>query len=488
MQKIKKHRMPNRDIHRLYEDKLDKLVHDCLSQEPMPTETPDWKGMSAMLKQINSTKKINWFMVVPLALLLGGVFWVTSKLTTSKTNNTSITRQTPRDKNTLSSSEQNRTTEHGVNIPNNNFVKQNVPLTQNNSNAAFQQNAEIRDIEINIPLNTTKKISNNNTLANNQTDWNILPAITAEQIANSKHYTVSTVFIPNENEDNSVAVPKIVVDATAIKNNAATATTAIVQQDDNTNIALDAEVTNFKNSNTVDKSVTIQKKAKKDKSQLYVVFDRMDRSIDLEVCSGLSSSTKNQKSFAAFLAPAGYNTQRLKNESALRAMAAGIHIKFNRGALNFTTGLNYTQIGDVVHYDTVSGGTTAVLGANGKTQFTYLDVPMLVGYQTAYKRWTLNLQGGMSTGILTMLKGKYASIQNFATSTFDVNENKNQFRNMLFNLVISPQISYRLTNTTNIFVSPTYKRNLQPITIAGNELNQRYNILGLDVGCRLRLK
>ena len=144
------------------------------------------------------------------------------------------------------------------------------------------------------------------------------------------------------------------------------------------------------------------------------------------------------------------------------------------------------QLGDRVNYDSISTGSFAI-SANGSTNFTYIEIPLLAGYEWANKRWGFTLQGGVSTGLLTGLSGKYVSIANYNTNLFDVNENKTTFKKQIFNLIVTPQLNYFVSSKINLFVSPSYRRNLQPITANTADLKQKYNTLGFSIGIRSKL-
>jgi hypothetical protein len=44
-----------------------------------------------------------------------------------------------------------------------------------------------------------------------------------------------------------------------------------------------------------------------------------------------------------------------------------------------------------------------------------------------------------------------------------------------------------MNGNTNLFLSPLYRLNLQPVTIAGASINQKYYGMGLRIGIRTTL-
>lgn len=207
----------------------------------------------------------------------------------------------------------------------------------------------------------------------------------------------------------------------------------------------------------------------------------------LEAFSGYNNSIKQDKSFAAFLAPAGYVEKRLNQENALVSLQAGVNIKYRRNHFIFGTGLSYLELGDMVNYDASYSGNIA-LNANGRSKLTYLEIPISAGYDWASKRWGFSLQGGISAGVLLGAKGQYVSLNSFSSELFDLNSNKSTFRKTQLNLLVTPSVNYFLNGNTNVFVSPLYRLNLQPVTATGAAINQKYYGMGLRVGIRTTLR
>jgi hypothetical protein len=200
----------------------------------------------------------------------------------------------------------------------------------------------------------------------------------------------------------------------------------------------------------------------------------------------VNSSKKDAGSFAAFLAPAGYNEKRLNQENALKSLQAGVQFTYRtRQHVLLSAGLGYFTLGDRVNYDASYSGNVA-LGANGRSRFAYLEIPLTVGYEWTRNRWGFALQGGISTGILLNAKGSYVSTTQFSSQLFNLAGNKQIFRKTVFSLLASPSVHYYMNDRTSIFVAPTYRLNLQPITKTGSELSQKYLTPGLQIGVRKR--
>ena len=207
----------------------------------------------------------------------------------------------------------------------------------------------------------------------------------------------------------------------------------------------------------------------------------------VEAFSGYNSSIKDNKSFAAFLAPAGYVDKRLQQENTLLSLQAGVNVKYRRNHLIFGAGLSYLELGDMVNYDASLSGPVA-LNANGRAKLTYLEIPLSLGYDWASKRWGFSLQGGISAGVLMGARGQYVSASAFNSGLFNLEDNKSMFRKTQLNLLVAPSVNYFLNEHTNLFVAPLYRLNLQPVTITGASLNQKYYGMGLRVGIRTSLR
>ncbi len=498
--------MKSNTTYKIFEDKVDKLVHDTFANESISTTDNEWQSLNERLHEKsknNSFKK---------ALLYGALLFMLGAGSTYLylKNNIKNVNANFENKNNVSNFKTEKNTNPNTTLQNNKALEQiAVTEPEKNTNDYFkpnnlkqetnnynkQINASKSDFvkgidkEKNIVFSSQK--SNSNTINYKQNfDVSVNTAIlTNEKVKSSKIAFDNNKIVENNKADTTRLALEDLIN-NAIPNN------EIIQNNNQStlnpakNLANNDENALENNNNNVIIKNTTAKKALKQKRERRAApehYFNNDKSIFVEAFSGKNNSIKNTNTFTAFLAPNGYNNMRLQQETALPSVTAGVQFKMRKRHLILSSGLQYLQLGDVVNYDTAFNSSSFVKQANGKTTFSYMELPILAGYEWANKRWGFTLQGGLSTGILTQLKGNYVSIQNFNSQLFDVNQNKGIFRTAIFNVVFSPQIQYYVNDKTNVFAAPTYKRNLQAITKIDADLKQRYQIFGIQIGVRTKL-
>ena len=474
--------MQNNNTHKLYEDKLDKFVETVMATPTNTTNGMDWQRMQQQLQAHHN--KIRNKKLLALLLLLFTIATITAVLLPTKNNTTTTNNTIANNKlpttttnnkattiietsktlgnQTINTDNGNTTTLYNNTVTNKTTVQLNTIPNQTVTDKAFYQK-NIKS-EANISIVSNKKNNNNN---KNQNHNSLLTNNESSTAINNENLVDNSV----ENDDINIYTNNL---QHAIVTNNYTTTTLL------TTLTIPLPKYALKSSQ-LPKVKRVKVKAEAPEHEFT-----NEKHYYVETFTGFNNSRKDKNSFGSFLAPAGYNNKRLTQENALQTLQAGVQIKMRKNHLTLTSGLTYMQLGDRVNYDSISTGSFAI-SANGSTNFTYIEIPLLAGYEWANKRWGFTLQGGVSTGLLTGLSGKYVSIANYNTNLFDVNENKTTFKKQIFNLIVTPQLNYFVSSKINLFVSPSYRRNLQPITANTADLKQKYNTLGFSIGIRSKL-
>jgi hypothetical protein len=488
--------MQNKPTYRLFEDKVDKLVHDKLIDETIYTTQHEWQSLQQRLQDYNKKPVQNLYKYISIISLFTAVIFALFFFTnTSKTKSVSVPINNDNSKD--------------IAIYNNNQPLTNVD--KNTSIPSINNVLKENDQKAKINLSNNKPDLNQNKIYINTIKINTLKDKLIISPSNTEKKRVISIIKEAENksnynkEDNSTsynqheqsAVPKITPLPVEEKEN------EIVQATNNTTTPLIIptaqsinEVAHWQGIHNDPKSI-IPTVAKTKQQKYRKEAPQHDFTNDIkwyvEAYSGITNSVKDKNSFAIFLAPTGLIDKRLNQESAITTANAGVNFKLSKNHFLLSSGLSYLQFGDRVNYDSSLSGSFG-LKANGKSSFTYIEVPVLAGYDWAYKRWGFNLQGGLSMGLLVNTSGQYLSTnsivvpQTVSYEIFDLKKNQATFKKSVFNVIINPQLNYFINSNTNIFISPIYRRNLQPITIAYAEIKQKYNSFGINFGLRTRLK
>jgi uncharacterized protein (UPF0333 family) len=489
--------MQNNSTYRLFEDKVDKLMHDKLANQHIEVPSMEWESLQQRLIAHNAPKSKNYknlaLLLALLLLLTGGTFYFATKNNTKSTTvaangNTNTNNQT--NSNTPTVKETNTTADNHTSIVSNNGSTATIPNTipENNRTQLLRNPVNIAttpsiDKVYTDAMGTVKKEKPEKVKKHKKQVFN---RSTKEPIENSTQ-DESVLLTPEKGLGNS----KTTIENTTIENNqAAEAVLETEEQKESNTVVKEADkiITTPTSIPNADKAIVTKMKAPKVKRErLMPEHDfGQERIWYVEAFSGVNNSIKHKNSFAAFLAPAGYTDKRLQQEGALSTVQAGINFKTRKNHFVLSGGISFLQLGDKINYDSANIGMLSQK-INNKTSFTYLEIPLIAGYEIAHKRWGLSLQGGLSAGLLLNLAGQYASINNFNTQLFDVKDNKTTFKKSVFNVILNPQVNYYFSSKMNFFVSPIYRRNLQPITVADANLKQKYNSFGINIGIRTML-
>jgi uncharacterized protein (UPF0333 family) len=488
--------MQNNATYRLFEDKVDKLLHDKLANQHIEVPSMEWESLQQRLIAHNAAKPKSYrnlaLLLTLLLLLTGGTFYFATK---NNTKSATVAANT----NTNNQTNTNIATVKETNTTANNYT----PIINNNGGTATMPNTTPENNRTQ-PLNNSTP--NTTTPSIDKAYTNTMFAVKKESPEKVKKYKKqifhNTTKEPTQNStpeepilltqaEEDLGNSKTTIENTTIENKQdAAATLENKEQKEPTPIIAEADkiTTTLTSIPNTDKPIAAKVKAPKVKRERTMPEHDFgqERIWYVEAFSGVNNSIKHKNSFAAFLAPAGYTDKRLQQEGALSTVQAGINFKTRKNHFVLSGGISFLQLGDKINYDSANIGMLSQK-INNKTSFTYLEIPLLAGYEIAHKRWGLSLQGGLSAGLLLNLTGQYASINNFNTQLFDVKDNKTTFKKSVFNVIVNPQVNYYFSSKMNFFVSPIYRRNLQPITVADANLKQKYNSFGINIGIRTML-
>jgi len=118
---------------------------------------------------------------------------------------------------------------------------------------------------------------------------------------------------------------------------------------------------------------------------------------------------------------------------------------------------------------------------NGKTKITYIEIPILIGYEFSFDRIILAVKGGVSIGFLTQTRGYY--LNETADDLIPINTGYAVFRKTLINLELGLGVGYKLIPNLDIFLGAGYKMNLNSV-FSDPDVFQKYKAYNL--GLKLR--
>lgn len=237
-----------------------------------------------------------------------------------------------------------------------------------------------------------------------------------------------------------------------------------------------------------------------------------------------------------------YISKRDEEEKILPTIGGGIELHYHLGKFDFASGVNYSRYGEKPNYspettitpgieesyvtqeietgywvvdslwvfediDTIAFGvwqvdSTYFQGTDTiqvvvqdsifitethefesveRAWFEYVEIPLMVGYTHAWRRFEVSVHGGVSLGILTRHGGSRIAP---SLTSYEAEENQPDLRQTLLNYQLRLGVGYRILPGTTIIVEPAF-RSMGASVFAG-ALNQRYRTYGLNIRLNYR--
>lgn len=202
-----------------------------------------------------------------------------------------------------------------------------------------------------------------------------------------------------------------------------------------------------------------------------------------------------------------YLKLRLSTERRSTAMGAGLRasLLFNQNYL-VRTGLHYDQFTEIFEYidPTYVKYKIEVTLVNGQTiidtvgieygenylktfnRYGMLDVPLMLGVEMRNGRAGMSINAGFSANLLFFNRGAMLDPATLEPVRFGPNKVKPSqeiFRTDVgLSATASVQWYWHLTRHLRIFVEPSFRQVLRPITLQSSPVEQRYTIFGLRFG------
>jgi len=118
-----------------------------------------------------------------------------------------------------------------------------------------------------------------------------------------------------------------------------------------------------------------------------------------------------------------------------------------------------------------------IVDNSGYNKVSYLEVPVLIGYQFKMNHWNVELNTGFSVGFLMSSRYKvpdFINYQNIVEVT--------QMNRLMVNYLASVTLYYSLDEDLSLFVAPGYRQNLQSIFKTNYPLKEQLKTFGLTLG------
>lgn len=171
-----------------------------------------------------------------------------------------------------------------------------------------------------------------------------------------------------------------------------------------------------------------------------------------------------------------YNRQIIKTDTVYHF---GI-VNYNQTTVNVKDSTLLTKSDSVFVYNTDSN----IVKANGKTIISYLEVPIMLGYQFKFGRASIAPFAGISIGYLTRISGMY--INKTITGIEQINS-AGLITSFNFNYQIKVQLAYNLNDHLMLLLIPQFSNNMFSVSSKSSGLNTKYSALGTSFGLSYKL-
>ncbi len=114
----------------------------------------------------------------------------------------------------------------------------------------------------------------------------------------------------------------------------------------------------------------------------------------------------------------------------------------------------------------------------GKNTITYLEVPILVGYQMQYNKLSVAIKTGIGLGVLTS-QNTYYITNDLSTITEIKPESYNR---LLYNYILRLSFTYNINKRFGIYIEPSFRANINSVLKKDNKFQQKYYNAGSNIG------
>ena len=142
-------------------------------------------------------------------------------------------------------------------------------------------------------------------------------------------------------------------------------------------------------------------------------------------------------------------------------------------------------------FDTIAYVEKGIRTVRHYNSLKSIELPVWIGYQKEFLRWTVGINAGASLQLVSMKTGKVLSpvLPNEPVEFSDsVNGHYNLYKRTLgVGLLGSAQFGYKLTPDLNFLVEPYLKYYPTIITVDEYPLRQKLLVYGINIGLRLKI-
>jgi len=415
-------------------------------------------------------------------------------------------------------------------------LKLNEPSKKNNANIKENSTSQSQQKSSNAREQITKKTSIKN--EEKYRYENSLSANATSQITTIESIMIDSEIIQKSNETvatiEPIAQPLVQDKIIPEKEIASTFTESIPQNKTNfelMNILRYKDLNNKKNAQIKEAMLPIQVNTEPyDYTQIIKKW-----SYSVAINAGVAKVGKKLKGDELFNE---YVDIRMTQEKEIYTPQFGVEVNFQKSKFVFNTGIQYKQFGEnnqyaalskqlqinddskwntfnkqIVDVDTLYifgivqyqsnlvgvkdsvleikkdsiyayASDSSILKANGKTNYTYLEIPLQIGYEFKSGKWALTPMAGISFGYLISSNASYI---NKNINKIESISETNAIKNYMLNYTCRLNLTYNINRKIGVSFAPMFSANVFSITKGNFGVNSRYYAKGIIAGINLKL-
>lgn len=171
-----------------------------------------------------------------------------------------------------------------------------------------------------------------------------------------------------------------------------------------------------------------------------------------------------------------YNKQIIKVDTVFHF---GL-VNYNQTIVNVKDSTLLTISDSVFAYHTDSN----IVKANGKTAISYLELPLMIGYQLKFGKAAVSPFAGITVGYLITSNGMY--INKTMTGIEEISGG-NLINTISFNYQLQLQLSYTINNNLMLVITPHYRNNMLSVSSKSSGISTKYSAFGTSFGLSYKL-
>ena len=189
---------------------------------------------------------------------------------------------------------------------------------------------------------------------------------------------------------------------------------------------------------------------------------------NVKIITGLNYMTYGSKNNYSPMTSYKDSRQFDKLDSVYTARIDSIFYNPTRMWLPYLTGMDSTVDSSFVNNKVAYEDSTAFLNS-GKVKFSYLEIPLMIGYYKTINKWSFGVNTGVGVGLLTRSSGYYIE-ENLTTIELASSQK------IMWNFILGPEVNYNFKENYYLGIQSNFRLGLNNLSISEPIDRKYYNL------------